>query len=107
MAVDTANKRRGASSTGPWRRIAPLPDGSIANAGDRQQIVGRYPLAGLVVPNVPGAEWSVGGERLHWSVAGEMSHWSVDGSRMQYSVSSGQMHWSLGFGRLHYSVPEE
>lgn len=42
MAINTANRRRSASSTGPWRRLAPLPDGSISSVADRQQIAGRY-----------------------------------------------------------------
>lgn len=43
MAVDTANKRFAIMALDDMDSIAPTPDGSIANAADREQLVGAYP----------------------------------------------------------------
>jgi hypothetical protein len=41
--VDTANKRFAIMALDDMDSFAPTPDGSIANAADREQLVGIYP----------------------------------------------------------------
>jgi hypothetical protein len=43
MAVDTRNKRFAIMALDDMDSIAPNPDGSVANAADREQLVGIYP----------------------------------------------------------------
>jgi hypothetical protein len=43
MAVDTAGKRASALGFGaPFRLVAPTPDGSLADTGDRQHVAYSY-----------------------------------------------------------------
>ena len=63
--------------------------------------------SGVVVPSVPGMEWSLGSERLHWSGNGERLHWSGNGDRLHHAVSGDRMQWDTDRERLHYTVPEE
>lgn len=53
MAIDTRDKRASAVGVGlPWRRVGPVPDGSLASAADRRQLAGCY--AGLAAGGGPG-----------------------------------------------------
>lgn len=40
----------------------------------------------VVIPTVPGMEWTLGENHMHWTLDDEHMHWTLD---------TGCMHWTL------------
>lgn len=61
MAIDTRNKRASCVSVRlPFGRAYPNPDGSLANAADRQHVAYVFPGIAASPPSAPSAGGSVG-----------------------------------------------
>lgn len=79
MAVDTANKRGSCIGFAtPPRRISPVPDGSLANQADRQQMAYSYPgiLAGAAAVLI-GREFTVSSHRRLFTVTSHGREFTV------------------------------
>jgi len=42
----------------------------------------------VVVPTVPGAEWTLGQNRAHWTLDEAFAHWTLDPSRAHWTLDS-------------------
>lgn len=68
---------------------------------------GHWTGTGMLVPNIPGVELSVGWQRPHQSVPNTRPHCALGLQRPHYQVVDTRPHCAIGWQRPHYEVREE